>query len=358
MSKAKSYRRVLISPLNWGLGHATRLVPIVEELLKQGHYVLITGEGASLTVLRNAFPQLDWQELPGFNISLSRHNFQWLQLLKQVPAFLSSIKKEHTLVKKLIEAYRIDLIISDNRYGLYSQKTASVIITHQTNPFLGKYLACLRPVTKYISSLLLKRFDECWIPDTESNTSLSGSLSKPSKTRTAKHIGHLSRLMHCRNHKQTSADILVILSGPEPQRTKLEHLIIKKLKETSFKTTILCANPKRKVEQTGNITLLPHCTANQQYELIINSKHIICRSGYSTLMDLVTCQKTALLIPTPGQHEQIYLAQRATNYFGFKTIDQKKLKYCLLSDILISTSNTHMTTKILKFKLPELPLMK
>ena len=356
MAKAKIHRRILVSPLNWGLGHATRLIPIIEELILQGHYVLLAGDGSSLAILRDAFPQLDWHRLPGFNISLSRRRSQCLQLLLQVPAFLSSIKKEHTAVKNVINQYAIDLIISDNRYGLYSKHVASVIITHQTNPYPGKYLVWMRPFTKRLSTRLLKHFDECWLPDSESKPKLSGTLSSPSKGLITKYLGYLSRInTNIKTNRSSAPDILVILSGPEPQRTLLETILIKQFKGSGLKTTMLCAQPERDKEQIENITLLPHCSPDEYYKLIMNSEHIICRSGYSTLMDLMVCQKTALLIPTPGQYEQEYLAKRASKLFGFSTISQNHIKSKKITHFLSTCSKTMKTVTPVKFKLPLLP---
>lgn len=356
MAEAKSHRRILVSPLNWGLGHATRLIPIIEELIRQDHYIIIAGEGASLSVLRDAFPKLDWCQLPGFKVLLSQHRFQWLKLLQQIPTFLRTIKGEHTAVKKLIKEHNINLIISDNRYGLYSKNVASVIITHQTNPYLGKHFSWMRPITKHLSANLLKRFDECWIPDVKCENNLSGSLSSSINGLKTKYIGLLSRLKsHSSTSHQSPIDILIILSGPEPQRTRLEQILIGQLKTSSLKTIILCAHPDREIEQFGNITLLPHCSAEKQKQFILNSKQIICRSGYSTLMDLMLCKRTALLIPTPGQFEQEYLAQRVSTLFNFKTIKQSNLRKFPLSDLLPSNTSSLNKKQFLRFKLPQLP---
>ncbi|WP_430813349.1 glycosyltransferase [Carboxylicivirga sp. RSCT41] len=359
MAEVKSHRRILVSPLNWGLGHATRLIPVISALIKQGHYVIIAGEGASLSVLRNAFPELDWILLPGFNVSLSHHQFQWFKLLKQVPSFIRALNEEHVAVNKLIKSHKIDLLISDNRYGIYSKQVSSVIITHQTNPYPGKYLSWIRPFTRAISTRLIKQFDECWIPDNTNEPRLSGSLSTPAKRLKYKYIGYLSRLnpmLH--TSRAFSTDVLIILSGPEPQRTQLEQILIDQLRQSQLKTTILCARPDKKTAQIGTITLLPHCTAEEQNQLINNSKYIICRSGYSTLMDLMLCNRTALLIPTPGQYEQEYLAQRACTLFGFQSISQSELKKGHLPAKLKHDNNLNKTIQTPGFKLPSLPLKK
>ena len=359
MTEAKSHRRILVSPLNWGLGHATRLIPIIRELTRQGHYVILAGEGASLSVLKDAFPELDSLALPGFNVSLSHYQTQWFKLLIQIPNFLKAINKEHSAVNNLLREHNIDLIISDNRYGLYSKQVASVIITHQTNPYAGKYFSWMRPLTKMLSTFLLNRFDECWIPDVKSKNNLSGSLSKVTKNLRYKFTGLLSRLgSYPHMNTKVLTDVLVILSGPEPQRTQLEEILVYQLKNSSLKTIILCAQPHRKAEQIGNIRLLPHCTAEEHEQLLYNSKYIICRSGYSTLMDLMVCKRTALLIPTPGQFEQEYLAQRATALFGFKTISQNNLKHSNLSDRLIPNTSTNNSIQVHRFNLPDLPLKK
>ncbi len=351
-------RRILISPLNWGLGHATRLIPVIDTLTKQGHYCLLAGESPSIDVLREAFPQLPFVELHGFNVKLSKSNQQWFKIFKQVPTFFKAINKEFDLTQLLIEKYQIDLILSDNRYGVRSNNVASIIVTHQTQPHLGKIFNFFRPLSNQVIKYLLKKFDACWIPDFNIPKNLSGDLSVPIKTLTTSHLGILSRLAINETDaiNNLNTDILVILSGPEPHRSQLEQLLLDKLINCHFKTTILRAKPNSKTEKRNNILLLPHCDTASFRNLICSSKYIICRSGYSTLMDLHYCNKKALLIPTPGQFEQEYLANRMATQFGFKTIPQEKLVDFEINQLLLPVKQDLNYSNTPPFTLPSLPV--
>ncbi len=356
MTEQHTYRRILVSPLNWGLGHATRLIPVVDALLKEGHYVLLGGESPALNILRQTFPKLDWVILPGFNVKLSKRNHQWLKLLTQTPALISATVKEYKTTQAIIKAYNINLIISDNRYGVRSQHIPSVILTHQTTPYIGKHLSLFRPLSNWISQRWIKRFDECWIPDNEGENNLSGTLSKPIKGIPCKYIGILSRLSLTEaSDLDSKPDILIILSGPEPQRTQLEEILIRQFKDSKQKCILLNGRPDEKKRTIGNIEVLPHCSAEEQKSFILNSWHIICRSGYSTLMDLLYCRRTALLIPTPGQFEQEYLAHRAAKLMGFSFIEQHELVNTSIEKVIDKNLIHRLTGSISGITLPKLP---
>ena len=351
-------RRILISPLNWGLGHATRLIPVIDALNKQGHYCILAGESPSIDILKDAFPELPSEALKGFNVKLSQSNRQWIKLLKQTNTLLRAIKKEQQQTQVLIKKHRIDLIISDNRYGVYSKEVASVIITHQTQPYLGSSLRFLRPLSRLITKRLLNQFDECWIPDTKGHKTLSGSLSIPFKSLPTRHLGILSRLAihQTATNPIQAADVLIILSGPEPHRSQLEEILLKKFMNINLTVVILKAQPRSKARKINNILLLPHCNSSNLKKLIYTSRYIICRSGYSTLMDLMHCGKKAILIPTPGQFEQEYLAKRMVALFGFDTLTQNQLKKAPLQAFLTDQDSSCRSLQFPPFTLPPLPL--
>jgi len=348
-------RRILISPLNWGLGHATRLVPIIDALLQQGHYVLLAGESPALDVLIEAFPDLDWVTLKGHRIKLSGGNSQWFKLVQQAPRFLLSIYQEFRLTQEIIENHSIDLIVSDNRYGVRSNKVPSILITHQTKPFIGKHFSSLQAVSNLISKKLICCFNECWIPDDEKHR-LAGSLSEQLKGISTRYIGLLSRLAvrkQVYQHEDT-IDVLVLLSGPEPQRTRLEQQLLALLQNTNYETLILSGQPQAAIRKIGKITLLPHCEAARQEAMMHKAKFIICRSGYSSLMDLMHCRRKALLIPTPGQFEQELLAQRMAEHFGFDCVEQSKLSADTLKAFFIKKQTFPSVFKLQSFILPAL----
>ena len=315
-------KRILIAPLNWGLGHATRCIPILNALLKYDFEPILASDGNALAFLRKEFPNLEYIELPSYNITYPRNgSFKW-HFLKKSPSILSSIKKEQKVISSLVDSRRIDGIISDNRFGVFSKKIPSVYITHQLNVHSGS--------TSWISSKFhrrkIHRFDECWVPDTI-NSSLSGELSNSKNIKIkVKYIGHLSRFK--KETVETEYDLLVLLSGPEPQRGILENLLLEQL--NNFEGNIAFVKGVIEDKQTKvvneNMTTYNYLNSFELNEVINKSALLLSRSGYSTIMDLARLGKKVFFIPTPGQYEQEYLANhlKSKNIAPFAT--QKDFK--------------------------------
>ncbi|MFC7356438.1 glycosyltransferase [Jejudonia soesokkakensis] len=326
MSKKKT---ILIAPLHWGLGHATRCVPIIQALLANGFKVIVASDGGALLLLRKEFPLLESLELPSYNITYPSKgsNLKWHLLLK-LPHIQKTIASEKKIIASLVAKGVIDGIISDNRFGVRSKKVPSVFITHQLNVLSG--------ITTFFSSKIhqniSKKFDECWVPDIEGTNNLSGQLGHPKKVNFPVHyIGILSR-MH-RSDLKKKYDILVILSGPEPQRTLLEEKIIAELK-ASKKSILLvqgCMASKQTSARIGNLQVVNFLLTSALEKAINESELIISRSGYTTIMDLAMLEKKAFFIPTPGQYEQEYLAKKLKKqgiapYCKQENFSEKKLE--------------------------------
>ncbi len=322
--------KIMVSPLNWGLGHATRLVPIIRYYRKAGHEILIAGEGQSLAFLREEFPGLQWVELPSFSPRLSRRSSQLLKLAKQLPNFFYKIWSEHRLTSEIVKKYGIDVIISDNRYGVRNRRCHSVLITHQLSPFVGKKSRDFRrTIVSFLLNLMIKPFDACWIPDTIQGHSLAGELAIPTiKLRNTVRVGLLSRFTHDEAPFSPGGGPLAVISGPEPQRTIFEERVIRFFEMRNEEATIIRGLPlhPHKIERRGRIILLSHCTTQEFALLVKSADYIVCRSGYTTIMDLMVIGRRALLVPTPGQTEQEYLAQRM-QMFDFETISQEHLLF-------------------------------
>jgi len=306
---------ILISPLDWGLGHASRCIPVIYELIKAGHKVTIAGYGRSLILLRKEFPNLDSAELKGFSPSFSKTGKMVLHLFLLLPQFIGTIFHEHRNLKSLIQQKKFDIIISDNRYGLWNKQIKSILITHQVMVKTPAWLKFAEYPIYLVSRLMISRFDECWIPDYKESPGLSGDLPhKYPLPRNAKFIGPLSRFKQSESYSEKESDddkITAIISGPEPQRSIFEDLLIKQLLELKQPGIIVSGKPEsvKKATPKGNLTLIPHLPTQEMSELINTSSLVICRSGYSSIMDLHALGSKALFIPTPGQTEQIYLAQ-------------------------------------------------
>lgn len=324
-------KRILVAPLNWGIGHATRCIPIINALLDQGYFPIIASDGDALNLLKKEFPNLIFDELPSYDITYAKKGslFKW-KLLMDVPKLLKVINEEKQATKFLIKTYNIDGIISDNRLGVSSKKIPSVFITHQLNVLSGS--------TTWLSSKMhqkiIKKFDECWIPDNENTPNLSGKLGHIKDVELAtKYLGPLSRL----NKIETPIvyDLMVLLSGPEPQRTFLEEKLFNALK--TYQGKILFVKGKIEDLQTtdiiGNFTIYNFMNTKSLEQAINSSNLILSRSGYTTIMDLAKIGKKAFFIPTPGQFEQEYLAERLDHLNLAPTCTQDEFKLEMLDKV-------------------------
>ena len=318
------FSRILVAPLDWGLGHATRCVPLIQFFLGNGIEVHLAGNGNSLEVLKQEFPELSFSELPGYNIQYAKNpNHFEIKMALQSPKLIGTIKKEHKAINQLIGDLNIDMILSDNRYGCYSPQAYSVFLGHQLSLQLPKSLSWVNRLNKW----LINKFDECWIPDNNNETSLSGNLSRNIKGVKTRYIGPLSRFQQEENSSNIKYKYLAILSGPEPQKSVLADIIRSKFLSLNCKTAIVHGDPmKKSITQTENITSFNHLGSNDMNKIICESENVICRSGYSSIMDMVALSKPAYIIPTPGQTEQEYLANYLDGKYGFSKISQNELE--------------------------------
>lgn len=308
-------RIILFCPLDWGLGHACRSVYYIRKLLEKGDRVIIAADKTPLSFLRKEFPYLDWVRFPSYYRIRYSHivpmpilaPFHFLKII-------IGSAREHSFLKKLLKTHKPDIVISDNRFGLWNKNYFTVYITHQIcirMPQWAKFLE--KPVYK-LHRRIIRKYDRCWIPDKQGPDNLSGELSgKFPLPSNASFTGIASRFLLTENRSPQISnpyDIVVILSGPEPQRTILENKLLLFFQDSDKKIFFLRGKP----EETGitpdkyNIKMSNHLPSGDISALLSQAGTIICRSGYTMLMDLAALNKKALLIPTPGQTEQEYLA--------------------------------------------------
>lgn len=329
-------KNILVCPLDWGLGHATRCVPVIKELLSLGFNVIIGADKNPLSFLQQEFPELKTVVIPGYKVTYNEQGSSFKLFCESI-RFYNFIKTEHQFVDDIITENSIDIIISDNRYGLWSKKIKSIIITHQL--FVKAPLAS-QVAHKKIGQLIAN-FDECWVPDTEGTPNLSGDLSHL-KTFKFPHrfIGPLSRfslLQEDRNNITTDEyDVLAILSGPEPQRTVFEKMIIEQLEQNNLKGVVVrglpnCAPRTAEGSNNDNIKEYNHLSTKEFLTYFQKCKVVVCRAGYSSIMDLSALAKRAILVPTPGQTEQEYLAKYHFEQGNFYS--QKQNEFDLLKGI-------------------------
>jgi predicted glycosyltransferase len=307
---------VLVAPLDWGLGHATRCIPIIKELMGLGARVIIAASGIQKALLIGEFPMLEFIEIPGYDIRYKNGVLLKWAILSRVPWFLKQIRRENEWLDQTIRRHQIDALISDNRYGLFNLKLFTVFITHQLSiqsgagrqNFVNNWIN--RAIQRW-NYKFIEKFSCCWVPDGNNMSSVAGRLSHPAAMPKipVKYIGILSRFPQHKK-RQMEKKLLILLSGPEPARTRFEKLLIKQLKCMNLQTLLIRGLPG----QTGTIPDLPkgvqvfnHLPSDDLAEMIIESEFIIARSGYSTIMDLIKLRRNAIIVPTPGQTEQEYL---------------------------------------------------
>jgi len=329
----KSQKTLLFCPLDWGLGHASRDIYIIKKLLEKTSFKVIIGaDKGPLFLLRQVFPDLEFIRFPSVPIHYSRHFPVWFKLLLSFPRLLSGMWKEHRFLKKLLQKRHIDVVISDNRYGLWNRHVRSIFITHQLRVIFPKRLHWLERFADFFIQRTLKHFNFCWVPDFPDESNLGGRLSHPLKINDkVRYIGPVSRFLLTEKsppvHLAKTFDTVIMLSGPEPQRSILEKTLIQKLRNTEYSVLIIRGIPWKKQGQTiyKKIQLVSHLPDELFLAYIKNAKYLICRPGYSSLMDLSILGLSAIVIPTPGQTEQEYLGKKMKEEDFFFCMKQEKI---------------------------------
>lgn len=299
---------VLVAPLNWGLGHASRCVPVIHYFLKHGSRVSIASDGDALQLLKDEFPALDVLELNSSQVTYSTFSFYfYLKLILQGFGLQKRALKDEKRIEAYVKKHEVDLLISDHRFGAFSKRIKSVIICHQLQFKAGLFSTS----ASWFNAKQLNRFDEIWIPDTPVSSNLSGDLStsRAIKTR-VRYIGVLSRF----EVKESPQDIdyLAVISGPEPLRSYFETQLIHIFKELGNKKIVLVRGVYNKpmIPDLPHIHFHNHLKASELNQFLCRSQVVICRSGYSSVMDMACLGKRVFFVPTPHQGEQAYLAKR------------------------------------------------
>lgn len=354
--------RILVAPLDWGLGHSTRCVPIIQRLLERGAVPVIGADAGPLTLLRSEFPDLEHVRLPGMDVRYSKSDNQLWSMARQFPAMVRSVRTERAAFDRVRQQLRLDAVISDQRFGIRCPELPSVIITHQVFPFTPIAQAALRKLNLHH----LSRFDRCWIMDEEVGPGLAGELSHgASLPRNARYIGTVSRMSPApypagaKNTNQLAANTLTVaavISGPEPQRTLLEQLLMEQLRDLPGEHLLVLGKPADvRNERVGNVRIRAHLPAVELADALRSAQLIVSRSGYTTLMDLAAIGRSALIIPTPGQAEQEYLGRLHTRTGRFLCQRQQELDIAhALAQRTGTMAAPHKSSQLLERALEEL----
>jgi UDP-N-acetylglucosamine:LPS N-acetylglucosamine transferase len=316
----KQAPRILLAPLDWGLGHATRCIPIIKQLNLLGCEVFIVADKEAYSLLKKEFSDAVILRYKGYEIKYSnRKKYFFLKLMFQIPSVFFKIRGEKRWLKRTIKTYSIDAVISDNRFGMYSKNIPSVYITHQLFIKTGNRLSEI--IAQKIHYGFIKKFAFCWVPDSQNN-GLAGELSHPKNLPShVVYLGPLSRF-EILTGSDKIYDLLIILSGPEPQRTIFENIILNQINNSEENIFLIRGLPNEKTKPSNfkNTIIENHLPAAALNKVLSKSKLVLCRSGYTSVMDLSILKMKAILVPTPGQTEQEYLAEYLCNkkYFLFE----------------------------------------
>ncbi|MBL6612024.1 MAG: glycosyltransferase [Flavobacteriaceae bacterium] len=305
-------KTIVVAPLNWGLGHSTRCIPIIKALLERDYKVVLASDGVALGLLKKEFPDLANFELPSYHITYaSDGRFFKLKMILDSPKILGAMRKERKAIEKIAKLVSADGIISDNRLGIYVNGIPNVFITHQLRVLSGS----TTQISSAMHQQIFKKYDAVWVPDFEEENNLTGELGHlDKKPQNLKYMGPLSRFE--KKSVEKAYDLMVLLSGPEPQRTLLEDRLTEELQ--TFSGNILMVRGVIEKEQTkeemaldsGTMLKINFMRSEELSQSVQASDFILCRSGYTTVMDLAKLGKKAFFIPTPGQYEQVHIAER------------------------------------------------
>ena len=340
-NKTTNKRRILVAVLNWGLGHATRTIPIIKKLSKN-HTVIIASTGRSLALLKREFPNFETLDFPDYNIRYCR-NGKWLlpYLFVQIPGILVALLLERLRTAQIVKRHSIDMIFSDNRYGVYSKKIPSYFMTHQLRFRLTKGLRKIEILSVWFNQWVFRKYRHVFIPDISGDINLTGQLGHVRaflQNPGIEYIGFLSSVELV--FKKETIDALIVISGPEPQRTALEELVLNQLQHLTGHCVIVLGRPE--VEQTRYTQkgheIYSHVDRSKMSEFMSSAKIIVARAGYSTVMEIIALKKHALFIPTPGQTEQMYISERLSEGGFFHCVVQEKLM--LSKDLAIAAKKT------------------
>ncbi|WP_406537836.1 glycosyltransferase [Fibrobacter sp.] len=355
--------KVFVAPLDWGLGHATRCVPVVREFLRAGAEVELAVVKANANFFREVFPELRQRLAPSYNIVYPKHGYNMaLWLLKNSMHLNAVMRYEHHFAEEMVERHGYDVLFSDNRFAFYSKKALSIYMTHQRRIAFPRAFAAFERIGVMWHANIMRKFDEVWVPDLEIYPGYAGSLSHSGATpgdKPMRFVGTLSRfsemgndgnalgnapapvdlervvdlmsvsefMAHSANvewdaapEKRTSGNhsfemranykVVAVVSGVEPARTQFEQQLRDALAQIPGRHMMILGKPsaEQKTWTEGNIEFHTHLATNDFADAVKRADFVVSRGGYSTVMDMAELGAKCIFVPTPGQFEQIVLA--------------------------------------------------
>ena len=350
--------KVLVAPLDWGLGHATRCVPVVREFLRAGAEVELAVVKANANFFREVFPDLRQRLAPSYNIVYPKHGYNMaLWLLKNSVHLNAVMRYEHHFAEEMVKRHGYDVLFSDNRFAFYSKNALSIYMTHQRRIAFPRAFAAFERIGVMWHANIMRKFDEVWVPDLEIYPGYAGSLSHSGATpgdKPMRFVGTLSRfsemgnvgnalgnasapvglerevdlmsmsefMAHSANVEWDAAPevrpqgmraaykVVAVVSGVEPARTQFEQQLREALQQIPGQHMMILGKPsaEQKTWTEGNIEFHTHLATNDFAEAVKRADFVVSRGGYSTVMDMAELGAKCIFVPTPGQFEQIVLA--------------------------------------------------
>ncbi len=317
------------------MGHATR-VSVLVDLLSRDNEILVIAQGRGYYFLKQRFPHLRIIKPSRLELRYSRSKLFFNFLLVFIAGkLIINCLLDRLLLQRLIKEFNPGLIISDNRFCFWSRRVRSVYLTHQLQVEVPRALRFFSGLVQKLNRYFIRKYDMVLVPDVKKgDASLAGSLSHPLQVPdNVRYIGLLSRFYGISCIASHEYQVVAVVSGPEPARTRLVNILRRQLSEIKFKSLIVSGKPEADIaEACDNVTVVSHLEDKDFCRYISGARFIIVRAGYSSLMDMVALGRSAIIIPTPGQTEQEYLARylHGKNYFYAIDEDKVNLKEQLL----------------------------
>lgn len=338
--------KVIYGICSWGLGHATRSLPVIRKLIKENNEVTIISNGRSLELLKNEIGEdIEYFDIPDYPMLLSKNSRQFMaKSVVYWPSFIARMESGLQKLKKILENRKCNRIISDARYDIYSRKIPSFFISHQIRIMNPLRIKMFERGSEIFNLFFFKRFCGVIVPD-YMDDNLSGDLSHNLRRIDENKLYYTGALSDFKRLKtKKDIDYLISISGPEPQRTMLEEKLIPQINDLKGKIVVTLGKTENKDKFINkNIETYSFLTKEKREEYLNRAKLVVSRSGYSTILDLAVIGIKALMIPTPGQIEQEYLGQYHNKKGTFYSVFQNNIN--LITDVEIAKKSSGIKRK-------------
>jgi uncharacterized protein (TIGR00661 family) len=337
---------VIYAVCSWGLGHATRSLPVIRKLIDENNNITIISNGRSLDLLKKELGNaIDYIDIPDYPMLLSENSRQFMA--KSViywPVFIRKMQSGLSKVTKMLKNMNCDVIVSDGRYDVYSKKIPSFFISHQIRIMNPLRIRMFETGSEIFNMFFFKRFVGVIVPDYKDDN-LSGDLSHNLRKIDENKIHYIGVLSDFKKKKtKKDIDYLISITGPEPQRSFLQEKLLSQINNLNGNIVITLGKTEIKDKHINdNITTYSFLKKQEREDLLNRAKLIISRTGYSTILDLAVIGAKALMTPTPGQVEQVYLSEYHNKKGTFFSVDQEKIN--LTKDVEIAKKTTGINRK-------------